>query len=90
MLGESNRGEQYQSIVPSAADQRDRVQVADHPVVCDRWIARTGSPLTRRLVVTAGAPSRSRRWSPTRSALAIAVSDGFTALEDGKKLVSTT
>src|SRR5215470_10417783 len=38
----------------------------------------------------AGAPSRSSRWSPTRSALAIAVSAGFTALLEGKKLVSTT
>ena len=38
----------------------------------------------------AHAPSRSSRWSPTRSALAIAVSAGFTALDDGKKLVSTT
>src|SRR6266550_2983198 len=36
------------------------------------------------------APSRSIRWSPTRSAFAIAVSAGLTALEDGKKLVSTT
>ena len=36
------------------------------------------------------APSRSVRWSPTRSAFAIAVSAGFTALDDGKKLVSTT
>src|SRR6185503_5405714 len=35
-------------------------------------------------------PSRSSRWSPTRSALAMAVSAGFTALDDGKKLVSTT
>ncbi len=29
-------------------------------------------------------------WSPTRIALAIAVSDGFTAPMLGKKLVSTT
>ena len=36
------------------------------------------------------APSRSSRWSPTRRALAIAVSAGFTALDEGKKLVSTT
>ena len=36
------------------------------------------------------APSRSRRWSPTRSALAIAVRAGFTAPMLGKKLVSTT
>src|SRR6266496_983554 len=38
----------------------------------------------------AGAPSRSSRWSPTRRAFAIAVRAGFTALDDGKKLVSTT
>src|SRR3954452_15241815 len=36
------------------------------------------------------APRRSIRWSPTRSALAMAVSAGFTAVEDGKQLVSTT
>ena len=36
------------------------------------------------------APSRSRRWSPTRSALAMIVSAGFTAPLDGKKLPSTT
>src|SRR3954467_11238695 len=36
------------------------------------------------------APRRSIRWSPTRIAFAIAVSAGFTALADGKKLVSTT
>src|SRR5712664_3268311 len=34
--------------------------------------------------------SRSRRWSPTRSAFAMMVSPGFTAPEDGKKLASTT
>ena len=36
------------------------------------------------------APSRSSRWSPTRRALAMAVSAGFTAPMLGKKLVSTT
>ena len=40
--------------------------------------------------VRAGAPSRSRIRSPTRSALAIAVSAGLTAPMLGKKLVSTT
>ena len=34
--------------------------------------------------------SLSSMWSPTRRALAIAVSDGFTAPMLGKKLVSTT
>src|SRR5215207_9863534 len=43
-----------------------------------------------RLLLVVAAPSRSIRWSPTRSAFAIAVSAGFTALDDGKKLVSTT
>ena len=38
----------------------------------------------------AGAPMRASRWSPTRMALAIAVSAGFTAPMLGKKLVSTT
>src|SRR5947208_3092207 len=33
---------------------------------------------------------RSRMWSPTRSALAMIVSAGFTAPLDGKKLPSTT
>src|SRR5947208_15611628 len=36
------------------------------------------------------ASSRSRMCSPTLTAFAVAVSAGFTALEDGKKLVSTT
>src|SRR3954470_23447469 len=36
------------------------------------------------------APRRSIRWSPTRMAFAMAVNAGFTALADGKKLVSTT
>jgi hypothetical protein len=35
-------------------------------------------------------PNRSSRWSPTRSAFAIAVRAGFTAPMLGKKLVSTT
>ena len=35
-------------------------------------------------------PSRSSRWSPTRSAFAIAVKAGFTAPMLGKQLVSTT
>ena len=34
--------------------------------------------------------SRASRWSPTRSAFAMAVSAGFTAPMLGKKLVSTT
>ena len=35
-------------------------------------------------------PSRDSRWSPTRKALAITVSAGFTAPMLGKKLASTT
>jgi len=35
-------------------------------------------------------PSLSMRWSPTRSALAMMVSDGLTAVLDTKKLPSTT
>src|SRR5271157_1400511 len=38
----------------------------------------------------AGHPIRLSRWSPTRIALAMAVSAGFTAPMLGKKLVSTT
>ena len=40
--------------------------------------------------VSAYAPRRSSRWSPTRIAFAIAVSAGLTAPMLGKKLVSTT
>ena len=35
-------------------------------------------------------PRRSRRWSPTRRALAMAVREGLTAPIVGMKLVSTT
>ena len=43
-----------------------------------------------RSAATAVSASRSARCSPTRMALAIAVSAGFTAPMLGKKLVSTT
>jgi len=52
-------------------------------VPLERWI-RTDACDTRRY------PSRSSRWSPTRSAFAMAVRAGFTAPMLGKKLVSTT
>src|SRR3954465_8809028 len=55
-----------------------------------RWPPRAWLVRLSLLLDADRVPSRSRRWSPTRSALAIAVSAGFTALEDGKKLVSTT
>ena len=42
------------------------------------------------MAIPTGQASRARRWSPTRSALAMAVSAGFTAPMLGKKLVSTT
>jgi hypothetical protein len=45
---------------------------------------RTASRLSAR------APMRSSRWSPTRSALAMIVRAGFTAPLEGKKLPSTT
>src|SRR5436190_2862768 len=48
------------------------------------------APFPRRAAASSGAPIRSAMWSPTRSAFAIAVSAGFTALDEGKKLVSTT
>ena len=45
----------------------------------------------RRATATASSQlSLSSRWSPTRSALAMMVSAGFTAPLDGKKLPSTT
>ncbi len=44
----------------------------------------------RRSAGPASQPRRSSRWSPTRTALAIAVSAGLTAEMLGKKLVSTT
>lgn len=36
------------------------------------------------------APNLSSKWSPTRKAFAIIVSEGFTALLETKKLASTT
>ena len=74
---------------PLGADQRDRAQVADHSVVGDRRI-RHRYHVSMRLFAADRAPSRAITWSPMRSAFAIAVSDGLMALEDGKKLVSTT
>ena len=53
-----------------------------------RPLLRSGDML--RLPRARRAPRRSSRWSPTRRALAIAVSAGFTAPMLGKKLVSTT
>src|SRR6185437_306705 len=56
-------------------------------------IGRARSGLTGQPAATCAAsatPSRSSRWSPTRKALAIAVSAGLTALMLGKQLVSTT
>src|SRR5262249_48823216 len=43
-----------------------------------------GSGARRRSSASRLASSRSSRWSPTRSALAMAVSAGLTALDDGK------
>ena len=59
----------------------------DHDPAARRLLPSGG---TRGLLRRLAAPSRSSRWSPTRSALAIAVSAGFTAPMLGKKLVSTT
>ena len=67
------------SAAEAAADDHDRGAGRRR-----RQPARAGSCAAAR------APSRSSRWSPTRSALAIAVSAGFTAPMLGKKLVSTT
>ena len=57
------------------------------PAAVSRRRRRRPRPLARSDAAT---PSRSSRWSPTRSALAMAVSAGFTAPMLGKKLVSTT
>ena len=38
-LGESNRGQQYQSIDAVGADQRHRVEIADDAMLCDWEIA---------------------------------------------------
>jgi hypothetical protein len=43
-LGESKRGQQYQSIVPVGADERDGVQVADQAMLGDRQVAHLRSP----------------------------------------------
>ena len=63
----------------SLRSHRARAPLAS-PALGDPWPA----------VSSAAQPSRSRIWSPTRTALAIAVRAGFTALMLGKKLVSTT
>ena len=52
--------------------------------------AQAASPPWTAAVTGASAPSRSSRWSPTRSEFAIAVSAGLTAPMLGKMLVSTT
>ena len=49
-----------------------------------------GREIARDLPAPADHASRLFRWSPTRSALAMMVSAGFTAALDGKKLPSTT
>jgi hypothetical protein len=72
------------------ADERHRMQIPDHTMVGDRRIACSAHRAGARLLAACGTPSRSRRWSPTRRALAIVVSPGLTALEEGKKLASTT
>jgi hypothetical protein len=63
-------------------------------MVVIRLMLPASSPVGRRASPARGYPggyaSRSARWSPTRRALAIAVSAGFTAPMLGKKLVSTT
>ena len=68
----------------SAEQQRSARDAAAR--AADAALMRSASSRTRR----SRAPSRSSRWSPTRSALAMIVSAGFTAPLDGKKLPSTT
>ena len=66
-------------------EPRQAAETATHDH--DSWGRSSWSAPSERRVY---APRRSSRWSPTRSAFAIAVSAGLTAPMLGKKLVSTT
>lgn len=57
----------------------------------DSFHARTIESLAKFFAIVALLTlRRSKRWSPTRKALAMIVKAGFTALLEGKKLPSTT
>ncbi len=78
----------YDPAAPAGAAKRhagDQVTVGPRSVAVFR-----ATPLPRPQLRSAAQPSRCSRWSPTRTALAIAVRAGLTALMLGKKLVSTT
>ena len=87
-----------QAATSSAGPERDRGGLLHRAATGHRHsphcLHRTESRRPRRAsparAIPAGYPSRSRRCSPTRRALAMAVSAGFTAPMLGKKLVSTT
>src|SRR3954468_17552724 len=67
-------------------DRREGEALRERPVEHLRVLLRCGYGHELRhlqsVMEADRAPSLSRRWSPTRSALAIAVSAGFTAAED--------
>ena len=72
---------------PLRAAEAGEAPAHDHYVTV---LARAHDGAFPSAATDARADKRSSRWSPTRSALAIAVSAGFTAPMLGKKLVSTT
>ena len=67
-------------------------QEADALVARPQQLARAvdGRDLSERCPLGVAHPSRSSRWSPTRSELAMIVSVGLTAPIEAKKLESTT
>ena len=81
----AGRGRRPVGAQPAADLDDDRALVAGAISICSP----EGASRSRILGV-AMPRSRSSRWSPTRSAFAIAVSAGFTAPMLGKTLVSTT
>src|SRR5262245_62226892 len=85
-------GDEQQATVRCTSTSNGRQADVQAPAVCPpaaaaRLLGRGHDPVVAREAWTL---RRWRRWSPTRSALAIAVNAGFTAPMLGKKLVSTT
>ena len=68
------------SMVPLVLIRAIVTEFFDHTMVGDRRMACTAHRSDVPLLTTRRTPSRSRRWSPTRSALAIVVSPGLTVL----------
>ena len=85
----SQPAEERQALIPRRFD-RSRQPGQDHVEARLGFLGR-GVLGARRMEERAPShPSRSRRWSPTRSAFAMMVRAGFTAELEGKKLPSTT